>query len=81
MFNIYITDHTVNSLASSTRIILTGLSRNCALSQITCASNLANFRLQDDNKHVYDHLVDASIKIIKHLKSPHGGWISSHVSL
>jgi len=47
---------------------------------VTCniiiwASNLANDKLRVDNKHTYDHLVDASTKTIKYVNGPHGGWM------
>ena len=69
----------VNSPVQTRQIILIGLSGNYALSQITCASNFTNSKLQDDNKHACDHLVDPSIKIIKYLKGPHGRWINPHI--
>jgi hypothetical protein len=48
---------------------------NYACNLIIWASNLANVRLRVDNKHTYDHIVDASIKTIKYLNGPYGGWI------
>ena len=35
--------------------------------------------MQDDNEHTCDHPVNASIKIIKYLKNPHGGWTSPYI--
>ena len=36
--------------------------------------------LRVDNRQTWDHLVDASIKTIKYLNGPEGGWIGPHMS-
>jgi len=70
----------VNSLALSKRIVLIGLSRNWALNLIIWANSHANATLRVDSKEMCDHLVHASIKTIKYLNGPLGGWIGPHIS-
>ena len=48
--------------------------------QIYWASNFANARLRFDNKYTCDHLIDASIKIIKYSNGSHVGYIVPQIS-
>jgi hypothetical protein len=48
---------------------------------MTCVINLANASFRVDRRHTCDHLVDASIKIIKYLNGPNNGFIGPQISL
>ncbi|KAK9142005.1 hypothetical protein Syun_011405 [Stephania yunnanensis] len=56
--------------ALSRRMVLIGLSGNCALNLMICAKSLANATLRVESKQTCDHLVDASIKTMKYLNGP-----------
>ncbi|WRX25035.1 Ribonuclease H domain - like 10 [Theobroma cacao] len=40
----------------------------------------SNFQKKNNNKHTYDHLVDATIKTIKYLNGPCGGCMGPHIT-
>ena len=51
-----------------------------ALSWINWANDITNVWLRVDNKETCDHLLDASIKIMKYLNDSHGECISPQIS-
>lgn len=44
------------------------------------ASNVESPKFWLDNKHIYAHLLDASINTVKYLDDPLGGLIDPHIS-